>query len=166
MKTTLFLAVWLGWAAAVSAQTATSMFMVALDGSQQVPANNSLATGSGTLILNTDLTLTYHVTFTLQRSTFSQAHLHGPALPGENNFPLISLNLAGPGELSGTTRVLLPDELGWLENSLLYMNIHTSLFPSGEIRGQVVPVPEPSALLLLGLGGSAAWLVVRRTRRR
>ena len=143
------------------------MFTVMLDGAQQVPANDSLATGVGTLILNTDLTLTYHVTFTLQRSTFTQGHIHGPAGPGLNNFPLIALEQSSPGVLSGTTRVLSYNELGWLEDSLLYMNIHTTLYGSGEIRGQILPmsVPEPSALVLLGLGAGAAWLVARRARR-
>lgn len=31
-----------------------------------------------------------------------------------------------------------------------YLNIHTSNFPSGEIRGFLVPVPEPASLILLG----------------
>ena len=35
-----------------------------------------------------------------------------------------------------------------------YLNIHTSLYPGGEIRGFLMPktVPEPTTMLLLGLG--------------
>lgn len=36
----------------------------------------------------------------------------------------------------------------------LYLNIHTVAFPSGEIRGQIVPTP--SSLALLGVAGLAA----------
>ena len=38
-----------------------------------------------------------------------------------------------------------------LKMNRLYINIHTSEFPTGEIRGQVI-VPEPASLALLGLG--------------
>ena len=45
-----------------------------------------------------------------------------------------------------------------------YVNIHTSEFPAGEIRGFLQPVPEPGTLLLLsaGIGGLARM----RNRRR
>jgi CHRD domain/PEP-CTERM motif len=44
-----------------------------------------------------------------------------------------------------------------------YLNIHTNLFPGGEIRG-FVRVPEPMTTSLLVLGLAAAGFVLRRRR--
>jgi hypothetical protein len=39
-----------------------------------------------------------------------------------------------------------------MENGESYLNIHTSVDPSGEIRGLLAETPEPSSILLLGSG--------------
>jgi hypothetical protein len=54
----------------------------------------------------------------------------------------------------------LADHLDDLFAGNLYINIHTTEFPGGEIRGQIIP--EPSTLLLLG----SAFAVLALTRRR
>src|SRR5436190_19227495 len=43
-----------------------------------------------------------------------------------------------------------------------YLNIHSTTFGGGEIRGFLQPVPEPTSLALLGLGGILAWTAKRR----
>jgi hypothetical protein len=54
--------------------------------------------------------------------------------------------------------------IGGLTSGRTYLNIHTNLFPGGEIRG-FAAVPEPMTATLLVLGLAAAGFVSRRRRR-
>ena len=46
-----------------------------------------------------------------------------------------------------------------------YLNIHTTAFPGGEIRGFLVVTPEPATLALFGSGLGVVGAMVRRRRR-
>lgn len=46
-----------------------------------------------------------------------------------------------------------------------YWNIHSAAFSGGEIRGFLVPVPEPSTFVLAGLGAVALASGVWRKKR-
>jgi hypothetical protein len=65
-------------------------------------------------------------------------------------------------EGNGTT---LGDQLTNLFAGGLYINVHTPAFPGGEIRGQILPVPEPGSLALLAIGLIAIAFVRRAPRR-
>jgi hypothetical protein len=46
-----------------------------------------------------------------------------------------------------------------------YINIHTSMFPNGEIRGFLGAVPEPATWAMMLLGFAGLGFVFRQSRR-
>ena len=76
----------------------------------------------------------------------SAAHIHGPSNPGQNAGVLFQLTVTpGTGNLSGKfdecqNRFTLTDQqLQFLRDGLLYVNIHTQTWQNGEIRAQLLP---------------------------
>lgn len=56
---------------------------------------------------------------------------------------------ANGGTVSSAEAALIA---GMAAPGVTYFNIHTTVFPGGEIRGFLATVPEPSALALVGVG--------------
>lgn len=153
-------------------------FIATLDGAQDGGGNR---TGNGIINLTlTGNTFTFSGSFSGLSGTVNTGgfHIHAPAAAGASTgvlyglFPSITL---GADNKSGTingSQTLVAGQLGFttaqqidqLNGGLWYFNIHTSTFGSGEIRGQILPVPEPStlALAVLGLSGLVVWRVRRR----
>jgi hypothetical protein len=82
-------------------------------------------------------------------------------------FDLLSLTTYNPAFITangGTAASARAALLSGLASGSSYLNIHTSAFPSGEIRGFLTAVPEPAtwAMLVLGFGGIGAALRRRR----
>lgn len=122
-------------------------FQVQLNSAQEVPPNNSPATGSGVLFLDPAYkTLGYDISYSGLSADFTAAHIHGPAGPGTNAgviFPLTNIpSGTRAGRLFGSTPPLSATQIGYLNNGLLYANIHSTAFPGGEIRGQIRPAAQ------------------------
>jgi hypothetical protein len=55
-----------------------------------------------------------------------------------------------------------------IRSNQAYMNIHTTAFPAGEIRGFLIaaPIPEPSSWAMLGVGLAGLGFMARRRDKR
>jgi len=110
------------------------LFTATLTGSQETPPHNSTATGRATLLLSPDeKTARVSLTFAGLSSGQTDAHIHGPAAAGVSAPAIFPLPL---GQVSDFAITLTAAQVQDLKNGLLYVNVHSSNFPTGEIRGQ------------------------------
>ena len=110
------------------------LFVANLTGVQETPPNNSTAVGRASLLLSPDeKTARVSLAFSGLSSGQTDAHIHGPATLGVSAPPVFPLPL---GQLSDFAMTLTPSQVQDLKNGLFYINVHSSNFPTGEIRGQ------------------------------
>jgi len=143
------------------------IFVATLNGVQEVPSNNSSAAGMATLVLSPDeTTARLSLNFSGLSSGQTDAHIHGPAAPGNTAPPLFQLPL---GQISDYQISLTVAQVQDLKNGLHYLNVHSSMFPGGEIRGQFQSSPTASVVTLgangfgVGEGEGSANLTVTRS---
>lgn len=168
---------------------ATILFQATLTADQEVPGpGDATASGSATLSLNDamsrleisiqlfGLDLDGLQTLADLGDNVFGAHIHsapaganGPIVFGfinpnsDLNADLVIDAVAGTifsaWDLNEGNGTLLATQLPNLLSNGLYINVHTTDFPAGAIRGQVVRVSEPGVLGLFGLAfGVLAWV--------
>ena len=123
---------------------AQTRYLAALSGAQAVPSSATSGTGVGVILLNAPTNqITVDLSFSGLAASATSAHVHGTSAVGANSG--VQLVLPVPSSTSGTmtrqTFVLTQSQVSGLTSGLLYLDIHSSLFPGGEIRGQILPAP-------------------------
>lgn len=157
--------------AVASAQT---VFNVSMDGAQADAGTGtgSLFTGGGTVTLNAaEDMITVELTHDIPNVDVTAGHIHAGAVgvSGGIVFPFAS----GESPISESFAIS-PAQVTTLQAEGYYVNIHTTAFINGEIRGQLLNAPVVSPMgvpavawwgigaLVLMLSAGGMYLVARR----
>ena len=162
------------------------IFTTTLSGPNESPANASPGTGTATVTWDTTAhTMRVQTVFSGLTGTTTASHIHAATItpgtgtagvatttPTFSNFPLgvtsgsydNTLDLTQSGSYNpayvtangGTVSGAESSLFAALQAGTAYLNIHTSTFGGGEIRGFLQQTPEPASLAIVGLGGLLA----------
>ncbi len=117
-------------------------FNATLNGTSEVPSNASTATGTAVLVFN-NTSKTFTITINYSGITATASHIHSGAIgvSGGVVFPLDITN----NPIIYTSAALTTAQEADLKANLYYVNIHSTAFPNGEIRGQLILYVAPSS---------------------
>ena len=168
-----------------------SVYAAPLLGTSEVPVAITTGVGTARVTIDFDLvTMRVEANFSDLVGNVTASHIHCCIAPGANigvatqtptfiGFPsgvkagsydhtfdmslATSYNAAFISNNGGTVGSAFNALVAGLNDGKAYLNVHTSTYPGGEIRGLLVPVPEPEtyALMLTGLA-TLGWAVKRR----
>lgn len=169
---------------------AATYFKATLLGANENPPIVSPGSGTAFLTLDGDL-LTINITFQDLLGTTVASHIHCcateptnagvatpvPTFPGFplgvtsgsylQTFDLTLLSSYNPAFVTnngGTALSARNAFVAGLTSNKAYLNVHTTSFPPGEIRGQLAVVPEPQTWALMIVGFGLVGAAIRRRR--
>ena len=130
-----------GWtlAAAMAVTSAAALaetMNVKLSGAQEVPPIQGNESGSGTVTINDDGSVSASIT--ASGFTPTAAHIHeGKA--GANGKVIVPFTKEGDKFVAPAGAKLTPDQMKAFKEGDLYVNIHSAAHPGGEVRAQLKP---------------------------
>lgn len=112
-----------------------TIFKAILIGSSEVPPNASTATGT-TILTFYESTMKFTAVTTYTGLTPTAGHIHNAAVgvSGAAVFPFVM----GPSPITYQSGMLTQGQINELFNERMYVNLHTTAYPDGEIRGQLI----------------------------
>jgi hypothetical protein len=168
-------------------------YTASMSGPNEATANASPGTGFAVVDVDTVAnTMRVQVTFSGLLGTTTASHIHAattvagtgaagvatttPTFAGfplgvtsgsyDNTLDLTQASSYNPAYVTangGTTAGAEAALMAAFANGEAYLNVHTNLYPGGEIRGFLVPAPEPGTV---GLLAGAGLMALRRRRAR
>lgn len=130
-----------GWslAAAMAVTSAVALaetMDVKLSGAQEVPPVQGSASGSGTVTINNDGSVSASIS--ASGFTPTAAHIHeGKA--GTNGKVIVPFTKEGDKFVAPAGAKLTPDQMKAFKEGDLYVNMHSAAHPGGEVRAQLKP---------------------------
>jgi len=114
-------------------------FISSLKGQNEAPPTPSTAQGAGAMVINPDTRQFWAAIKTIGISG-TDAHIHegAPGVSGPITIPL--KETSGSSGIWSANGTLTEAQYASLRQGNLYFNVHSTAFPNGEIRGQILPL--------------------------
>ena len=127
------------------------VFNIVLEGSQEVPLNVSNGGGGGTATYDvTTKQLNLNISYSGMEGAENTAHIHGPAARGASAGVLFTLAAGSPK--TDTVTLDAAQETQLLAGQF-YVNVHSSAYPDGELKGQIDALGSAGKVLRVIVAG-------------
>ncbi|WP_390378664.1 CHRD domain-containing protein, partial [Alteromonas sp. MTD1] len=140
--------------------TPSQTYEITLNGTQQVPRNNTDTSATAIIEVDESLNLFTIDIDTTNLSNIDAAHIHVGGI-GVNGDVLFALEPDGESSYVLDETSIDDDTIAQLAAGNFYLNIHTDAYPNGEVRGQIVTAD--TTILLFGLSGQQEVPAVQTT---
>jgi hypothetical protein len=142
----------------IGSYTPPSSFTVMLSGANEVPSVDTSASGTGNLLLNSNMPMLHYNVSVSDIMSVTAAHIH--VAPAGMNGPVVFALYNGTGSFDADNPVggavsLSAENLVDLLTDYYYVNVHTTDNPPGEIRGQISSSQAPTAVTMHTLSASS-----------
>src|SRR5262245_36384146 len=132
-----------------------------LNGVQETPPNNSSSQGVALVLLVKETNqVCYRLSYSSLVAPELVAHFHINAAPGVASSELVGITPA-PSPIGSPKHGCVAfnkDQVKALTKGLVYLNVHSTMFPLGEIRGQCLPTKVKFSKVTAPSSPSGAFL--------